>query len=146
MFTVEKSIFINRPQEEVFDYATNPENVHIWQSQILSAKWISKEKHMIGSTQHSVARFMGRELESDSEITLWNPPERYSFKVISGPFPLEGDMKFESEGNGTKATMGGQVEAAGFFKLAENIVKKQIEGQFISNLEALKHLMETDVK
>jgi len=101
---------------------------------------------MIGSTQHSIARFMGREIESDTEVTFWNPPERYGFKVISGPFPLAGDMKFESEGNGTKATMGGQVDAAGFFKLAENIVKKQIESQFITNLETLKQLMETEVE
>jgi hypothetical protein len=62
--------------------------------------------------------------------------------VVSGPVPVKGDMKFETEGNGTKMTIGGQVEAGGFFKLAEGMVKKQLESQFVTNLDALKLLLE----
>jgi hypothetical protein len=53
-------------------------------------------------------------------------------------------MKFVTEGNGTKVTMAGQIEAGGFFKLAEGLVKKQLESQFVTNLEALKLLLESD--
>lgn len=55
-------------------------------------------------------------------------------------------MKFESEGTGTKMIMDGQVEAGGFFKLAEGMVKKQLESQFVTNLNALKLLLEADSK
>jgi len=53
-------------------------------------------------------------------------------------------MKFVAEGNGTKVIMGGQIEAGGFFKLAEGLVKKQLESQFVTNLEALELLLESD--
>ncbi|HEY5669446.1 MAG TPA: SRPBCC family protein [Anaerolineales bacterium] len=142
MFTIEKSIFINRPQQEVFDYVSDAANVHKWQSQMISAEWSSEGPHGIGSTQRAVARFLGRSIEATSEITTWDPPNHHGFKVVSGPFPLEGGMKFVSEGNGTKVTMDGQLEVGGFFKLAEGLVRKQLESQFVTNLEALKLLLE----
>lgn len=142
MFTIEKAIYIDCPQQEVFDFASDPANIHKWQSNFISAEWTLEEKHGVGSTQHSVSHFLGRDIESTSQITVWDPPNQYGFKVISGPVPVEGDMKFEPEGTGTKMTMGGQVEAGGFFKLAEGMIKKQLGSQFVTNLEALKLLLE----
>jgi len=53
-------------------------------------------------------------------------------------------MKFVAEGNGTKVIMGGQIEAGGVFKLAEGLVKKQLESQSVTNLEALEPLLQSD--
>ncbi len=39
MFTYEKSIFINRPQQEVFDFLYNPANDPQWRSSVESAEW-----------------------------------------------------------------------------------------------------------
>ena len=49
MFTIEKSIFINRPQQEVFDFTSDPANAHKWQSQVLSVEWSSESPHGVGS-------------------------------------------------------------------------------------------------
>ena len=144
MFTIEKSIFINRPQQEVYDYTSDPANAHKWQSQILSVEWSSEGPHGVGSTQRAVARFLGRDIETTSQITVLDPPNQHGFKSVGGPIPIEGGMKFEPEGNGTKVTMGGQLEVGGFFKLAEGFVKRQLESQFVTNLEALKLLLESD--
>ncbi|MFO7622997.1 MAG: SRPBCC family protein, partial [Anaerolineales bacterium] len=95
MFKLEKSIFINCPQQEVFDFASDPANIHKWQSNFISVEWTSEEQHGVGSTQRSVSRFLGRDIESTSQITVWDPPHRFSFKVVRGPVPVEGDMKFE---------------------------------------------------
>lgn len=146
MFTLEKSISINRPQQDVFEFVSDPTNGSKWQSQFLSIEWASAEPHGVGSTQRSVTRFLGRDIETTVQITLWDPPNRYGFKSLSGPVPVEGEMKIEPEGNGTKVTLTGQVEAGGFFKLAEGLVKKQLENQFAANLEALKLLLEADSK
>jgi len=51
-------------------------------------------------------------------------------------------MKFEPEGTGTKVTMTMSAEANGLFKLAEGLLKKQMERQFDTNLEDLKLLPE----
>jgi len=143
MFTAERSIFINRPPQEVFDYSSDPANAHKWQSQVLSQEWSSDGPPGVGSTQRAVARFLGRDLESAAEITIWDPPSQHGFKSIGGPVHIEGGMKFAPEGDGTKVTMGGQLETSGFFKLAEGLVKKQLESQFEANLEALKLLLES---
>jgi uncharacterized membrane protein len=143
MFTIEKSIFIDSPQQDVFDYTFDPANAHKWQSQVLSVEWSSKGPHGVGSTQRAVARFLGRDIETASQITDLDPPNQHGFKSIGGPIPIEGGMKFEPEGNGTKVTMGGQIEAGGFFKLAEGLVKRQLGSQFVTNLEALKLLLES---
>lgn len=143
MFTLEKAEFINRPQQEVFDFVSDPANGHKWQSQFLSIEWASEEPHGVGSTQRSVARFLGRDIETTAQITLWDPPDKFAFKSLSGPIPVEGATKLEPEGNGTKVTLVAQVEAGGFFKLAEGLVKKRLESQFVTNLEALKLLLES---
>ena len=142
MFTVEKTIIINRPQQEVFNYASDPGYAHNWQSNFLSVEWTSAEPHGIGSTQRSVSRFLGRDIETTVQFTLWDPPNKTRAKSVSGPVPVEAETTFEPEGNGTKVTLIGQVETGGFFKLAEGLVKKQLERQFDTNLEALKLLLE----
>jgi uncharacterized membrane protein len=144
MFTLEKSIFINRPQQEVFDYGVDPANAPKWESQMVSVEWSSEGPHGVGSTQRSVTRFLGRDIESTSETTIWDPPNQHGFRVASGPVPVDGLMTFVPEGNGTKVIMSAQVEAGGFFKLAEGLVKKQLEKQFETNLETLKLLLESD--
>jgi len=110
---------------------------------VLSQEWSSDGPPGVGSTQRAVARFLGRDLESAAEITIWDPPSQHGFKSIGGPVHIEGGMKFAPEGDGTKVTMGGQLETSGFFKLAEGLVKKQLESQFEANLEALKLLLES---
>lgn len=142
MITLETTTFINRPQQEVFDFVSNPANDHKWQSNVKSKKWTSEDPHGVGSTQHLVTRNMGRDMEQTAEIFLWDPPNQYKVKVVNGPFPFEGRMKFEPQENGTKVTMGGQAEAGGFFKIMEGLIKRQMESQLVANLEALKLLME----
>ena len=143
MIKFEKSMFINRPQQEVFDFATDPANAHKWQSAVKSEKWTSEGPHGVGSTRHVViSGFLGRDTESDLEYTIWDPPNEFYWKGVNGPFPMEIGAKCEPKGNGTQVTVFGQVEPGGFFKLAEGLVKKQIESQMDSDFEALKQMLE----
>ena len=57
MYTFEKSIFINRPPQEIFDFITNPANDAQWRSSSLSAEWTSEGPVGLGSTQRSVDKF-----------------------------------------------------------------------------------------
>ena len=142
MFTFENSIFINCPQQEVFDYVSNPANSHRFQSGTVSAEWISKGPPGVGSTHRSVTRSMGRDIESTVEYIAWVPPSQFSWRVVSGPIPAEGTSRFESENGGTKYTMSGKIEVGGVFKLAEGLVKKQLQKQHEADLSVLKQLLE----
>lgn len=143
MFTFEKNYFIRRPQQEVFDFVSNPANNTQWQSTTEAAEWTSEGPPGVGSTYRSVVRFMGRKVESTEEITLWDPPNQFGFKSVSGPVPFEATIEFESKENGTQLTLKGQAEAGGFFKIAEGLVGRQTEKLTDTNFNALKALLET---
>ncbi len=142
MFEVKKSIFINRPQQEVFDFSTDPTNDPKWRESSISAEWTSEGPVRVGSTAHTVDKLMGREMESTNEVTAWDPPNEYGFKTVGGPMPFEATMKFESKGAGTQLTLSGQAEVGGFFKLAEGLVRQQLEKQIERDIKGLKAYME----
>lgn len=142
MYSFERDIFINRPQQEVFDYVSDPGNDTKWRSSSISAEWTSEGPVGVGSTQHSVDKFLGRELESTAEVTVWDPPHKFGWKSTSGPIPFDLMLKLESKDNGTLLTFGGSAELGGFFKLAEGLAGKQMEKQVYADFENLKKVLE----
>jgi carbon monoxide dehydrogenase subunit G len=144
MFTYEATIFINRPQQEVFDFMSDPANAPKWQNNFVSSEWTSEGPVGVGSTQRAVSRFLGRELETTAEITVWDPPNRTAFKLPEGQIQLEATTTYESKGDGTQITISGVGETGGFFKLAEGLVGNQLQKQLDTNFSALKLLLEAD--
>jgi len=144
MIEFEHSIFIDRPREEVFEFVTDPENDPKWQSAIESVERASEDPIDKGSTYRYKVKFLGRNIESENEITSYEPPNQASFKSISGPIPFEGTFKFESKDGGTHLSLNGRTDAGGFFKLAEGLVGRQLNKQMEADLNSLKLLLEAD--
>jgi uncharacterized membrane protein len=142
MFKFEKSIMINRPQQEVFDFVTDLSNDSKWQSSIVSVERTSDGPIGAGSTWSYKLKFLGREMEAEIELTSYDSPNLARIKSIDGPVPFEMSYKFESNGNGTQMTFSGQTELGGFFKMAEGLVGKQFEKQMDADGAALKKLLE----
>ena len=143
MFKTRISVSINRSQQDVFDYVTDPANDAKWQGSTESSQWTSEGPYGVGSTQDSVIKFLGRKIESTAEITIWEPPNTYGFKVIKGPIPFQGVLGFDSTGESeTELTADFEAEFGGFFKLAEGLVGKQLNKEMDTNLGALKLLLE----
>ena len=53
------SVFINRSQQDVFDFLSNPANLSKWNSDFESAEWTSSDVPGIGSTYRVLARMPG---------------------------------------------------------------------------------------
>ena len=142
MAKFETSIVINRPLEEVFALLSNAENDLKWQSGTIEAKKTSDGPIGVGTTWRTVSRFLGRRIESESEITEYELNRKFAFKTKSGPIPFEGWMTCERVEGGTRINTKFEAEIGGFFKLAEPLVasmgKRQIEADFAN----LKDLME----
>jgi hypothetical protein len=85
---------------------------------------------------------LGRKIDNTNEVTVWDPPNQYAFKSISGPIPVEFTQKFAAKENGTQLTVNAKAELGGFFKLAEGLVEKQAEKQMDTDFSALKLVME----
>lgn len=145
MYKFKKELIINRAQQEVFDFATDPANDPKWRGTSDFAEWTSPSPVGVGSTQRSEGSFLGRKIDSNLEVTAWDPPNQFGLKAVSGPIPFEINVNMTSNGNGTSVTLIGQAEFGGFFKLAEGLAGKQLEKQLDKDFETLKNLMEKGV-
>jgi uncharacterized membrane protein len=138
----EKSLLINRPLQEVFDFVTNLSNDPQWQSSIESVEQVSDGPIGVGSTWRYVTKFLGRKNETEIQMTSYEPPHQSSVKAVSGPIPFENTHKFQEQDGGTLLTLTGQAEIGGFFKMAEGLVGKQMGKQMDADGAALKRLLE----
>lgn len=140
---VEKRISIARSPQEVFDYASDPANDGAWISGSEASEWITDPPHGVGSRQRNVQRFLGRRLESESEITAWDPPTGFSAR-FSKPFPGEFTARLSAQGEGTEVELTGEMEVGGFFRIAEGLVARQLDRTLDADLNALKLILESE--
>lgn len=139
----ENSIIINRPPQEVFNAIVDFDKQPLWQSMLQSVELTSNGSIGVGSTMKAVASFLGRKIESEMEVTAWDPPHVISWKGINGPYPVEVTTTFEQQGEGTRLTSVSRAEFGGFYKLAGGLVGKQLQKQIATNYESLKLLLES---
>ena len=142
MANIELTQFIDRPPQEVFDYLTNPDNDHLWQEGLISSDWISPEPAGVGSTKRVVNRFLGMNMKVTVEYTAWDPPNKYAFKTLDGPFSVAGTINLEPKENGTQFNLEGQVEGKGLYKLVEGLIVKQAMKRDTANFNTLKEILE----
>lgn len=138
----EFGVFINRPPQEVFDFATNPDNDQLWQKNLVTSQWITPEPAGAGSRKLGVTRFMGREMGAEVEYTVWDRPYGYAIKGAVGPFSFTAVAEFAGQDDGTLVSFAGQVQAQGILRLAEGLLARQAEKQDRANYETLKRVLE----
>lgn len=142
MVKIQSSVVINRPVEEVFEFSNDPSNDTQWQTGVLESEITSEGELGVGTTARSVIQFLGKRIESTSEITEFEPNKKVSFKTTSGPIPFEGTTMYEPVEGGTKLSSDFEVEFGGVFKLAEPIVERSAERQFEGSFANLKDILE----
>ena len=142
MITIEHSVVINRPIEDVFAFLSNIENESQWQTGLVESAQTSQGPLGVGTTGREVRQFLGRRMESTYEITQYEQNRKLGFKTTSGPIPMEGGYTLESAEGGTKLDFLMQGEAGGFFKLAEPILARMVRRQIESDFGNLKDLLE----
>ena len=140
MIRIEFSIDVDRPPSEVFEYLTDAENVPQWQSSAVEAHWEGEKRP--GARVKEVRKFLGRRMESELEVTDYEPDRRFGLKVLSGPVPFSVQHTLEPHDGGTRLAFAGEGEPGGFFKLAEPIVARTAERQFKSDFATLKDVLE----
>ena len=138
----ELSVVIGRPVEEVFDFATDPENEPLWQSTSLETERTSEGPLGVGATFRNTSKFLGRRIESAYEVTEMEPPRRQCIKIVSGPIPGSDCYLFEPAEGGTRFTQTFVVEVGGFFRLAEPLVARAIRRQFDADMATLKDVLD----
>ncbi len=142
MARIEQSIKINCAPEKAFALATDFSQAGTWQAGIIEARVTSTGAFGVGSTYSWKAKTLGQTMETLGEVTIWNPPFAYEWKATKSAFPLAGGLNVQADGSGTLVTLFTEAEPGGFFKLAEGMIRSQMDKQFKENLETLKKLLE----
>ena len=142
MINVEKSIIIQRPIDEVFNYVSNLTHSAEWQSGLTEVRKITEQPLGVGTQYALVRTFLGRKMEANNEITEFTPNVKVGFKTISGPIPLEASYQFEPAENGMKLTSKIEMQPKGFVSLAEPLISSSLQRDVEANLNVLKNMLE----
>jgi carbon monoxide dehydrogenase subunit G len=142
MFSVEKSVHIEKPAADVFSFVSEFANDAKWQDGIVRSEQTSQGPIGVGTTGQTVQKFMGRELKNDLQVTTFEPPKRFGAKTTSGPVQFEVMCTLEEMGGGTHMTVHMEGEPGGFFKVAEGMVKNELNKTIDRDLAKLKQVLE----
>ena len=104
MAEYQQSVWIDRPVEVVFEFATQPQNEPLWNEAMVESEIVSEGPMGVGTRVRSVNRVMGRTAESTWEVTEYEVNRKKAVKSTSGPMPFASAAVFESVEGGTKLT------------------------------------------
>lgn len=139
------SVTINRPIQEVWDYLAQPENSPTWNTIILEARKTSDGPMGNGSTISSKIKLLGRQFDSESEVTDWNAPNSFSMKTTKGTLQATVQGKLSQEGEGTRYELISEGELSGVMRIADPVLQPIIKRHLNTDLETLKALLENKV-
>lgn len=139
---LEKSIHINCTPEKAFAFATDFSNASKWMVGFIESKMLTEGATRVGTQYMFVSKMLGQKMEMKSEVTVWEPPARYEYKTVDAPISMHGGFTFTPKDGGTLVTMSGEGEFGGLFKLAEGMMKSQMDKQTDETLQALKKALE----
>ena len=144
MITAEASTMINRPVEEVFQFAIDTDKLIQWQGNLLETKQTSDGPMGVGSTFDEIRQAPGRKVATTWEVTQYEPNSRVWWKTIAGPIPMEGGTTFESTDDGTRVTFNLEARPSGFYGLLQPILGRVVRKQVKSDMESLKAVVEAE--
>lgn len=140
-FTIETEI--ERPAPEVFAFAVDPARLPEWQTNTVSAVPLEDGPLRVGSRLREVHRGPGgKELESLVEVSALEPGRRFALRMVEGPLPVDGDLRFEPNENGTDVAFTVLARPTGAMRLAQPLLRLALKRQFKQHCADLKRALE----
>ena len=142
---VEQSVIINLPTDEIFAYVSNLENLADWSGVVISARKISSEETLVGTTVRCTIRVLGRWFDNTFEIVECVSSRYLTIKSITGVAPILICYRFEpAEGGGTNVSVEEFIHfTGGFLGFAETVITRVINRQIANDLLTLKDILES---
>jgi uncharacterized membrane protein len=139
----EYSLVINQPVEKVYAYLADVRNNPKWQVGIQETRIDPDGPTMVGTKVTDVRSFIGRKLEFTYEVVEMVPNTVLSLKSLSGPFPFRGTTTLQTRDGATLVSVTFEMEATGFFKLAEGLVASSLKKDVETSFAQLKDILES---
>jgi hypothetical protein len=145
MISIEESIIIQRPIEEVFAFMSETANLPLWQTDVLEARHTPEGPVQVGTQLTLVRVLMGRTIEATAVISAYEPPTHYAYQSTTG-YTATGVNMCKATCEGTKVTTRFDLQTGDLFTLAEPVVGRNVRCGVQSNLTTLKDLLESPVE
>jgi len=134
---------IDRPRDEVFAFAADPDNARAWYKNIETVEWETSPPAVVGSRVRFRARFLGRTLEYTYEVREIESGRRFVMGTAEGPFPMETTYTWEDTADGrTRMRLRNRGEPSGFASVAAPVMARAMRKANESDLRRLKALLE----
>jgi hypothetical protein len=140
MTRIQRSIVIARPVEEVFAFTHEPANDSLWQTTLVESSVDGPLE--VGTNVRETRRFLGKRVQMTRTVTALSPPRGSAFETVAGPVPMSGEYTLEPVDGATRLTATGELDAHGFYKLAEPVIRRMATRELEASLGNLKDLLE----
>jgi uncharacterized protein YndB with AHSA1/START domain len=135
---------IDRPQDEVFTYVTDPSTFPEWQQGVVSGH-MDGPTTQVGSRCTTIRRIGGREREVTTRITEYDPPRRWADRGIDGPIRAIVAVKVAPLDDGSRSRLTIEVDFTGHGigrLLVPLVVRRQAAAEMPDNMRRLKQRLE----
>ena len=136
----ELTMDIARPPADVFAYLTDVSKLPEWQSSAISAS--ADSPMQAGSRIRERRKFLGRDVQSELEVTRYEPPTHFDAKSRVGPAQLQIRHALEPSGEGTRLHVELDVKIGTMMRIAAQGPLRIAEREFQADFERLKEILE----
>jgi carbon monoxide dehydrogenase subunit G len=140
--SIQSSVVIARPIEDVFAVLTNVENTGKWFPGNVKEWWTSPPPHGVGSTRRARVKIGLMTTENDAVATVYQSPNRAVMKGTSKNAPFEADLRFAAVDGGTRVDTRIDFFMTGAAKLFEGILIRWYGKSWDEGMVNLKRMME----
>jgi carbon monoxide dehydrogenase subunit G len=133
---------IKSPLEKVFAFVTDFRNAVRWQNGVIESSQTPDGPTGLGTKIKTTRTFLGQRLEATAEVTEFAANQKLAFKSTSGPIQFHFTQTFSSMTGGTKVEIHAEMEAGGFFKLAEGALAGNLKKELEAQGQKLKEVLE----
>ena len=138
---IQGDIVINRPIDEVFDFAADECNEPEYNPDMTLAEMVTQGPIGVGSKFHCVMTG-ARAADMTIEYTEFDRPRRLASTAHMSSMDINGTLLFEPQGQSTKMKWLWNIEPRGFMKVLGPIVRRMGERQELANWTAMKKVLE----
>lgn len=143
MASVERTITVDKPLTQVWDYLSDFRNSEQWDPPSVSTTRESGDGG-VGTVYHNVSKLLGKETEVTYTVTERVEGERLQLQGDAGSVQVLDTLTFEETPEGTAVTYHAQFEPTGAAKLATpllpaalNALAEQVETSLRDHLQRL---------
>ena len=141
MVRIDFTLAIARPPADVFARLVDLDRLPEWQESSLTATADGPLEQ--GRRVRERRRIMGRELETELEVTAYEAPRQLTLKALGGPVPFTVDHQLVDDDGSTLLHVVAQAKTGTFMKLAEPMLARTAEQELRKDFARLKEILES---